>query len=81
MASKQKENKLALQLTKEEALVLHNWLSRINENNISNLFEDQSEQRISWDIEAMLEKKLAEPFEDNYLEILSDARKKVRDPL
>ena len=67
-----------LELSREEALVLFEWISRFNKSESSS-FEDQAEQRILWDLEAMLESKLFEPFDANYPEMLARARAKVRD--
>jgi DNA primase len=79
MESKQKENKVVLELTKEESIVLLDWLSRINEGENADLFQDQAEERVLWDMEASIEKVISETFESNYAEILSRAREKVRD--
>jgi len=79
MESKQKENKVVLELTKEESIVLLDWLSRMNEGENADLFQDQAEERVLWDMEALIEKAISETFESNYAEILSRAREKVRD--
>lgn len=42
-------------------------------------FEDQSEQRVLWDIECILEKELSEPFRADYQDIVKKAREAVRD--
>ncbi|MCU0322323.1 MAG: hypothetical protein MUE72_07900 [Chitinophagaceae bacterium] len=68
-----------IELTKDEAIVLFEFLGRFNEVENNSLFEDQSEQRVMWDIECILEKKLAEPFRKDYSEIVKKARKNVRD--
>lgn len=69
---------ICLKLTNEEALVLFDWISRFNEDD-KNVFQDQAEQRVLWDIEAMLEEQLVEPLDENYDELLKSARDKVRD--
>ncbi|WP_196890306.1 hypothetical protein [Aureivirga sp. CE67] len=69
---------LNIQLTKEEAIVFFEFLSRFNEKDNSNIFEDQSEQKVLWDIECILEKKLNEPFQSDYEEIVKKARVIVR---
>jgi hypothetical protein len=73
------EEKVHLELSRDEALVLFEWLTRFNKADRRN-FEDQAEQRVLWDIEAMLEAVLAEPFDPRYRELLAQARAKVRDP-
>ena len=74
--SKQKVN---IELTKEEAIVLYEFLGRFNENDDLSKFEDQSEQRVLWDIECILGKELSEPFRTVYQEIVKKARETVRD--
>ncbi|MDO6517796.1 hypothetical protein [Zobellia uliginosa] len=79
MESKQNEKKIVVELTKEEAIVLLDWLSRFNERENRDLFQDQAEERVLWDMEASIEKVIGETFDSNYAEILSKAREKVRD--
>ena len=74
-----KDNQLNIGLTRDEAIVLFDFLGRFNEKDDDSHFEDQAEQRVLWDIECILEKKLAEPFQENYMQILELARKNVRD--
>jgi len=72
------KGKVHLELSRAEAIVFFEWLSRFNKaEHVS--FEDQAEQRILWDIEAMLESTLVEPFESGYDELLAQARATVRD--
>lgn len=70
---------IEIKLTKDEALVLFDWLSRFNQNHDSK-FEDQAEQRVLWDIEAALESLLAEPLMQDYKIRLLQARSNLRDP-
>ena len=72
------DEKITLELSKDEALVLFDWIKRFNEKG-NNKFEDQAEERVLWDIEAILEKNLVIPFEKNYSELLRTARKRIRD--
>ena len=72
-------NKVNIELTKEEAIVLFEYLGRFNENDNLENFEDQAEQKVLCDIECILEKKLSEPFNSNYQKIVAEAREKVRD--
>ncbi len=73
------DDKVNIELTKEEAIVLFEFLGRFNENDDLSRFEDQSEQRVLWDVECILEKELSEPFRADYQEIVKKAREKVRD--
>ena len=74
--------KITIELTKAEALVLSAWLYRFNKDDDANssLFEDQAEQRALWNLEAVLERILAEPFHPNYAVILEEAYATLRDP-
>lgn len=74
------ENKdVVLKFSKEEALVLLEWLHNFNEVEHPSLFQDQAEERILFDIEAELEKVISATFDSNYQEIISKARQKIRD--
>jgi len=73
-----------LRLSEDEALVLYDWLARTTEGDAPVPFEDQAEQRVLWDMEAMLEPLL--PLVDHinsnrptYQEMLLAARARVRD--
>lgn len=66
-------------MTKEESLVLFEFLSRFSDKDSKLTIEDQAEERILWNLCCDLEKILVEPFQDNYSEILEQAREKVRD--
>ena len=68
-----------IDLTKDEAIVLFEFIGRFNEIENNSNFEDQSEQRVLWNIECILEKKLSEPFRKDYSNIVKLARKNVRD--
>ena len=71
-------NEITLTLTNDEALVLFDFLSRFNEKEHNELFEDQSEEKTLRLIESQLEKILVEPFMPNYIDILKEARNKTR---
>lgn len=73
---KQTEN-IYLTLSKNEALVFFEFLSRLNEKDNKELFEYPAEEKVLLSIEAELEKSLSEPFSPNYLEILQNAREEL----
>jgi hypothetical protein len=79
METIKKNNTVLLQLSDDEALVLLDWLFRFNESGSDAFFEDQAEQRVLWDMEAVLEKVVSPTFDNNYQEILFKARRKIRD--
>lgn len=70
--------KIQIEISKDEAIVLFEFLSRFSEEEILQI-EDQSEARVLWNILCDLEKILVEPFAINYTEILQKSRDKVRD--
>ena len=70
--------KLIVELSNSEALILFEFLSRFRNNEKLEIL-DQSEERVLWDILSDLETKLIEPFKPNYLELLEKARSEVRD--
>ena len=72
-----READVTLALNGNEALVLFEWLARFN--NGSSDLEDQAEQRVLWDVEAMLEKALVAPLRTDYADLLATARERVRD--
>ena len=68
-----------LTLTKDEALVLFDFLARFNQTEHPDIFEDKAEQKTLWILEGQLEKQLVEPFRPDYKEIINEARNKIRD--
>lgn len=73
------DERVTIELSMDEALVLFSWLTRFNEAD-ENQFEDQAEERVLWDIEAKLEKTLVAPLSGDYEALLLEARRNVRDP-
>jgi hypothetical protein len=72
------DGKVTLELSRNQALVLFDWLSRFNATE-NRHFADQAEERVLWDIEAMVESILEEPRSPRYDEFLAKARAAVRD--
>lgn len=70
--------KVKIELTSDEALVLYDWLARFNQRADTD-FADQAEERILFDLEAMLEKALVTPLQSDYANFLAQARSNVRD--
>jgi hypothetical protein len=69
---------MQLNLTEDEALVLFELLSRFSEDSILGI-ADQAEQRVLWNLQAILEQALLEPFQQNYQQQLATARDRLRD--
>ena len=73
------KNTVALELSGDEALILFEFLSRLNERARPELFEDQAEERALWTLEALLQRVLVEPFRSDYAELVQQARSRLRD--
>jgi hypothetical protein len=73
------QQKINLTVTKDEALVLFEFLARFNQTEHPEIFEDQAEQKTLWILEGQLEKQLVEPFRPDYKDIINEARNKIRD--
>ncbi len=74
------ENNVTLTFTKDEAIVLFEWVCNFNNKNPKGeSFDDQAEQRVLWNIEADLEKELSVLFSYDYENILLKARENIRD--
>lgn len=69
---------VAINLTKDEALVLFEFLSRFSDEDRLSI-EDQAEQRALWNLTCILEKVLAEPFSEDWSNIIFAARERLRD--
>lgn len=67
-----------MEFSKEESIVFFSWLNYFNENS-ENMFQDQSEQRILWDLESSLEKIILDVFSDDYNDKLKKYRELIRD--
>ena len=69
---------IALKLTKAEALVLFDWLARTDAAEALHC-EDPAEQQVLWRIEGQLEKTLVEPLRPDYVQLVVEARRQVRE--
>jgi len=73
------QEEVTVQFSRDEALVLFEWVSRFNKTRAP-AFQDQAEERVLWDLESRLESVLVDPFRKDYAEVLASARGRVRDP-
>lgn len=71
------EEKVRIELSWAEALVLDRFLHRWEESGTFAI-EDEAEEYALWQVKAPLEKVLWEPFAENYSELLQAARTEVR---
>jgi hypothetical protein len=67
---------VAKTLTKAEALVLFDFLSRFSETGKMD-FEHKAENQVFWNMCCVLESALTEPFCENYEELLQTARESL----
>jgi hypothetical protein len=67
-------DEITITLTRDEALVLVNWLGRIDE--IASLSKTP-EQKALWRLEGCLEAKLTEIFDSNYVKLVDAARQRL----
>jgi cell wall assembly regulator SMI1 len=72
------EEHISITLSKEEAIVLLEWLARFNQER-NPAFVDQAEERALHDLEALLEREIPEVFREDYEVLLRAARAAVRD--
>jgi hypothetical protein len=71
--------KINIQLSDNELLVLSELIYRINKNKIlDNFYEDQAEQVIMWTLWGLLEKETSNIFSWNYLDDVKKARDNIR---
>jgi hypothetical protein len=71
-------SKITVELSRQEALILYEYLRRCDDDG-TNKFADQAEERVLWTLEGHLEKALHEIFDPNYGELLRQAWAEVRD--
>jgi len=81
--SEELHGEVVVRFTKDEALVLFEWLHRREDLGLDSMEAlacvDQAEQRVIWDLSAVLEPVLVEPFWTNYGEVIDGARSRIRD--
>lgn len=66
-------DRIAVDLLREEALVLFEFLARTSKDTTKNVTH-KAEEIVLWDIEAQLERRLVEPLQPDYEAILEAAR-------
>lgn len=70
---------ISIDLSRDQALVLFEWLARTSAADQPVTYEDQAEQRALWDLEASLESVLTEPLREDYRQCVDAARARLRD--
>lgn len=72
-------DEISIGLSRDQALVLFEWLARTGAGEQPAAFADQAEQRVLAGLEAALESHLVKPFKSDYRDLLAAARGRVRD--
>ncbi len=73
-------DKVGIKLTKDEALVLFDFLSRFsNDDKLS--IQDQAEEKALWNLSCVFEKALTELFSSDWENIIENARSRLRDEI
>ena len=73
-----RSDEIALTLTRDEALVLFEFVSRFSDTDELSII-DQAEERALWNLTCVLEKVLSEPFGADYKEVIRQAQERLRD--
>ena len=71
---------MKIELTKDEAIVLLEFLTRFSDNQKLNL-EHQAEERALWNLQCLLEAELPEIFLPDFDKILSKSRERLKDKI
>lgn len=69
-----------LELTRDEALVLFEFLARFDDDSKLTI-RDQAEERALWNLHCLLQKQLVELLHPEYKALLAAARDRLRDPV
>jgi hypothetical protein len=73
------DDHVSVELKRDLALVLFDWLARTSAAGQPVAFGDQAEQRALWDLESALESALPETLGGDYRKRIAAARDRVRD--
>ena len=79
MTAINKNGDISIVFSEDEAIVLFEWLHKLNEEERPGLIQDQAEERLLFDLESELEKMVSSAFSNNYKELLFKARARIRD--
>ena len=71
------DKSIQFELSRNEALVFFEWLSRFTAKDRLEHYEHGSEEQLLFDFEVSLEKLLIEPFRENYSQVVKIAQEKV----
>ncbi len=68
---------MQIEISKNEALVLFEFLSRYSETNVLSI-EHKAEQQALYNLACAFEKSMADPFSSDYKKTLESARQKLQ---
>jgi len=66
-----------IRLTRDEVLILFDWLHRSEGGDCPAPIEHKGEQVALWNLSALLERVLVEPFDADYARLVGAARKRL----
>ena len=72
--------KVEIELTKDEAIVLFEFLTRFSDNKKLNV-KHQAEERALWNLQCLLEPELSEILLPDFDKILNKARERLKDKI
>jgi hypothetical protein len=70
-------DRVLIELSRDEALILFEWLHRCGVEDQASRLEHDAERVALWNLAALLERGLAEPFKQNYPTLLGAARDRL----
>ena len=77
MKAEEKKHTITVEMSRDEALVMFDWVSGKNRNSNQALFSHKSESWVLDRLEGCFEKALSDPFDPNYEMLLENARKRL----
>ena len=73
------DDQITIRLTSDEALVLFDWLHRCEGEDGWVQPEHRGEQVALWNLSALLERELVQPFDRDYLRLVQAAQSRLGD--
>ena len=68
---------ITIRLTSDEALVLFEWLHQCEDEGAFRQPEHHGEPVALWNLSAELERRLVQPFQDDYMHLVREARSRL----
>lgn len=72
-----KNDQVAIELNKDEALVLLDCLFKLNDLSSNSVIEDPITRQLLFDLEALLEENSTEVLAENYEQLVLDAKRRL----